>query len=151
MSETILVAIDGSDHAWKALDLAAEIAKNRSARLFIVHVVPYEPMPESLRAFARAENMPVEEEEARFHYARIVGDELTRVAEDRARKAGAGEVVARAAEGRPADQILAQADAEGASMILMGSRGLSDAKALLLGSVSHKVANRATCTCIAVK
>lgn len=47
------------------------------------------------------------------------------------------------------DQILAVADAEGASMIALGSRGLSDAKALLLGSVSHKVANRANCTCIA--
>jgi nucleotide-binding universal stress UspA family protein len=33
----------------------------------------------------------------------------------------------------------------------MGSRGLSDAKALFLGSVSHKVANQATCTCVTVK
>ena len=36
-------------------------------------------------------------------------------------------------------------------MIVMGSRGLSDAKALFLGSVSHKVTNQATCTCATVK
>ena len=34
---------------------------------------------------------------------------------------------------------------------MLGSRGLSDATALFLGSVSHKVANRASCTCITVK
>jgi nucleotide-binding universal stress UspA family protein len=36
-------------------------------------------------------------------------------------------------------------------MIILGSRGRGDAKALLLGSVSHKVANQATCTCVTVK
>jgi nucleotide-binding universal stress UspA family protein len=33
----------------------------------------------------------------------------------------------------------------------MGGRGLSDTGALFLGSVSHKVANHAACTCITVK
>lgn len=50
MARAIVAAIDGSDHAWKALDLASEIAKMRSARLVVLHVVPYEPMPEVLRA-----------------------------------------------------------------------------------------------------
>jgi len=36
-------------------------------------------------------------------------------------------------------------------MIVMGSRGLSDARALFLGSVSHKMTNHAECTCVTVK
>ena len=36
-------------------------------------------------------------------------------------------------------------------MVFLGSRGLGDAKGLLLGSVSHKVMHLAPCTCVAVK
>lgn len=147
----ILVAIDGSEHAWRALDVAADVAKQHSAQLIVLHVVPYEPMPAALRAFAEAEHIPLAEEEGRYHYARTLGDQLTRAAEARARGKGLSEVVGRTVEGNPADQILAEAASEGVDMIVTGSRGLSDARALFLGSVSHKVANHAACTCITVK
>jgi nucleotide-binding universal stress UspA family protein len=151
MTKKILTAIDGSEHGWKALDLAADIAKQQGAQLIVLHVVPYEPMPEALRAFAEAEHMPLAEEEGRYHYARTLDDQLTRAAEARARGKQLSEVVGRTVEGNPADQILAEAASEGVDMIVMGSRGLSDARALFLGSVSHKVANHAACTCVTVK
>ena len=147
----ILVAIDGSEHAWRALDVAADVAKRHGAQLIVLHVVPYEPMPAALRAFAEAEHISLAEEEGRYHYARTLGDQLTRAAEARARGKGLSEVVGRTVEGNPADQILAEAASEGVDMIVTGSRGLSDARALFLGSVSHKVANHAACTCITVK
>jgi nucleotide-binding universal stress UspA family protein len=151
MIKKILAAIDGSEHAWKALDLAADMAKQHGARLIVLHVVPFEPISEALRAFAEAEHMPVEEEEGRYHFARTLGDHLTRSAEARARDRGLSEVVGRTVEGKPADQILELAGSEGVDMIVLGSRGLSDARALFLGSVSHKVANHAACTCVTVK
>lgn len=147
----ILVAIDGSDHAWKALDLAADLAKLHGARLLVLHVVPYEPMPEALRAFAVAEHIPLDEELGRFHQARTLGDQLTRRAEARAKEKGVSAVESRAAEGKPADQILEHAKGEGVDMIVLGNRGLSQPEALFLGSVSHKVAYHANCTCVTVK
>jgi nucleotide-binding universal stress UspA family protein len=151
MTKKVLVAIDGSEHGWKALDLAADMAEQQGARLIVLHVVPFEPMAEALRAFAAAEHVPLAEEEARFRYARTLGDHLTRSAEARVRGKGLTDVVARTVEGKPSDQILEVARSEGVDMIVMGSRGLSDARALFLGSVSHKVTNHAECTCVTVK
>lgn len=147
----ILVAIDGSDHAWKALDLAADLAKLHGARLLVLHAVPYEPMPEALRAFAAAEHIPYEEELGRFHQARTLGDQLIRRAAAVAKEKGVQAVESRAVEGSPADQILEVAKADGVNMIVLGTRGLSQPKALFLGSVSHKVAYHADCTCVTVK
>jgi len=151
MSGKILAAIDGSEHGWKALDLAADLAKAHDAELIVLHVVPYEPMSEALRAFAKVEHLPLEEEAARFHQARTLGDRLTRAAEARARERGLARVVGRTEEGRPAHAILEVAASEAVDMIVMGSRGLSDARALFLGSVSHPVTNQARCTCVTVK
>jgi nucleotide-binding universal stress UspA family protein len=151
MTKKVLVAIDGSEHGWKALDLAADMAEQQGARLIVLHVVPFEPMAEALRAFAAAEHVPLAEEEARFRYARTLGDHLTRSAEARVRGKGLTDVVARTVEGKPSGQILEVARSEGVDMIVMGSRGLSDARALFLGSVSHKVTNHAECTCVTVK
>jgi nucleotide-binding universal stress UspA family protein len=55
------------------------------------------------------------------------------------------------AGGDPADAILEAAKREKADTIVLGSRGLGDFKGLVLGSVSHKVAAHAECTCITVK
>ena len=135
----------------RRLDLAADMAQQHGAQLIVLHVVRFEPLPEALRTFAEAERISVEEEEGRYLYARSLGDQLTRSAEARARHKGVSDVVGRTVDGKPAEQILEVAGSEGVDMIVMGSRGLSDAKALFLGSVSHKVTNHATCTCVTVK
>ena len=147
----ILVAIDGSDHAWEALDLAIEIAKGRQAELIALHVVDFEPLPDALREFARAEHIPLEEERARYHSSLGLGDALAQRAAAIAREKGLTAVTPRSAEGRPATTILEVAKDENVDMIVLGSRGLSEPRALFLGSVSHKVANLAECTCVTVK
>ncbi|MDP6174328.1 MAG: universal stress protein, partial [Rhodospirillales bacterium] len=53
--------------------------------------------------------------------------------------------------GEAAKTILQAADDLDANIIVMGSRGMSDLKGLLVGSVSHKVSNLADCTCVSVK
>ncbi len=53
--------------------------------------------------------------------------------------------------GSPASGILESAAQERASLIVMGTRGLSDGKGFLLGSVSRKVASMAPCPVLVVK
>ena len=151
MGRKYLVAVDGSQHGWKALSVASELAKQMRAELLILHVVPYERLPDALKEFASVENIPVEEASARYHLDREIGDAITREAEARARGRDVEKVTARVAEGNPVEKILELAQAEGVSMIIVGSRGLSDASSLLMGSVSHKVVHLAPCTCLAVK
>lgn len=151
MTKKYLAAVDGSDHAWLALDLATDLAKISEAELLILHVVPYEPMPEGFEHFAKAEGILIEEEKARYHASRGVGDNIVREAEARARNNGLERVVSRAVEGNPADRIVSMAQSEGVDMIFLGSRGLGEIKGLLMGSVSHKVMHLAPCTCVAVK
>ena len=151
MFKKILVAIDGSDHAWKALDLATELAEHHGARLTILHVVPYQDVPDELRDLAEAEHVPFDEERFRYHYGRTLGDRITEQAQKRARAKGVGAVTAETVEGKPADMILAVAKNEGADAIVLGSRGAGYISGMLLGSVSHRVANLADVTCIVVK
>ncbi|NQU72224.1 MAG: universal stress protein, partial [Rhodospirillales bacterium] len=47
--------------------------------------------------------------------------------------------------------IIEYAEQHDIDMIVIGSRGLGDLKGMLLGSVSHKVAHLAECSCITVK
>ena len=151
MSKKYLVAVDGSDHASKALDLACDLARASDAELMILHVIPFDPMPEGLEQFARNEGISLEEERARYHDNLSLGDRITSDAKARARKNGLTRVTTRVAEGNPADQIVREAESEGADMIFLGSRGSGVFSGLLMGGVSYKVMHLAPCTCVAVK
>lgn len=151
MSKKFLAAVDGSEHGWKALDLAANLANVSDAELLILHVIPHEPMPEGLKKFADVEGLSSEEIEARHHLSRTIADEIAREAESRVRAGGLGRVETQVVEGNPANEIVAMAEASGADMLFVGSRGLGDVKGLLMGSVSHKVMHLASCSCVAVK
>ncbi len=80
-----------------------------------------------------------------------VGQHIIDGAKGRAEQNGLENVDARLEGGDPADSILRCINEENIDCVVMGSRGLSDIKGLFLGSVSHKIANHATCTCITVK
>ena len=149
MSKKFLVAVDGSDHSWKALDLATKLARISDAELVILHVVPYEPMPDALRQFAQIEAIPPEEENLRFHSG--IGDKIAGEAEARARKNGLDRVTTMVAEGNAANEIVEKAETKDTEMVFLGSRGLGDVSGMLMGSVSHKVLHLAPCTCVVVK
>lgn len=177
MIKNILVAVDGSDHAKKALSLACDLAAKYRARLTFVHVLMINARSESLRSLANRRGMTKKQRdlldtyEAEFQMQvaasgaavgfsyvpppqeiiEIIAQQIMDRAEKTAAKAGVKKTTQIIGDGDPADVILDLAAANNVDMIIMGSRGLSDIKGLLLGSISHKVAARAACTCVTVK
>ncbi len=177
MIKTIVVASDGSDHAGKALDLASDLASKYDARLVLLHVLMSNARSDTLQALADRDRLSedlrnkLDSYEADFQSAMMsaggmtgyvpappppdllvaIAGQILDNAEAKAKSAGVNNIVRQAVGGDPADAVLACAKDEKADMIILGSRGLSDFKGLLLGSVSHKVANQAECTCVTVK
>lgn len=175
MFQTILVPTDGSEHAEKAVELATDIAEKYDAKVVFLYVVPGGPVSEDLLRMAEVEhvsisgasgaaqtiagipqgrfpaNMLGRDDEAAREVHEFVGQQALRRAESMARKKGATATETFMPSGNPAEVILDYADKQRANLIVMGSRGLSDLKGLLMGSVSHKVSHLAPCTCVTVR
>jgi nucleotide-binding universal stress UspA family protein len=134
----ILVPIDGSDHALRAVDHAADLAKRYSAKLTLLHVVreqPYGRLRSEIADYEHMEHMYLSE----AHLMRMVGKDLLDAAEKRARNVGVGHVITVVEQGPAARVIADHAASYSVDLIVMGSRGLSDLPSMLLGGVSHKV------------
>ena len=144
MFSRILVAVDGSEFAERALKCAVDMAKRYNSKLIIVHVVLrrfYAVTPSE--AGVLATTVFVKEMEAE-------GKEIINKAEAYAKAEGA-DYECRLLQGVPADEIVKTARAENADLIVVGSRGLTEVRAFLLGSVSDKVSHHAKCPTLIVK
>jgi nucleotide-binding universal stress UspA family protein len=89
--------------------------------------------------------------EATYRLHQMFGERIVAKAAQVAHDRGVSDVETHVEEGEPAARILACAEREQADLIVVGSRGMSDLKGLLMGSVSHKVSQLAPCTCITVR
>ncbi|TFH42627.1 MAG: universal stress protein [Lysobacterales bacterium] len=173
MFKTILCPIDGSDHANKALALAIDLARRYDARLRVLHVLLRNVDAPELKRFAEIEGLSrtVASEinrlmgvDSRAEIVRLrdlqtmstgvlvdIAEHIVAAAKVEAENKGVGDVSVAVLDGDPTKRILEYAGQEHADCIVMGSLGLSDITALLLGSVSQKVSYLSACTCIAVK
>ncbi|WP_342238557.1 universal stress protein [Inquilinus sp. OTU3971] len=146
----ILCATDGSEHARKALEFAADLARQKSGKLLVMHVQQVHGsslMSPGLEELDRVEHIRVTEADMLRGMAERIAEQDARYARER----GASSVEPLVAEGDPAGRIIEAAKDRGVTMIVIGSRGLGDLQGLLLGSVSHKVAHLAPCTCVIVR
>jgi nucleotide-binding universal stress UspA family protein len=148
MSSQILVPVDGSDHAFRALQVACGLAKAESKGITLLHVVPNKEIPEALKRFAEVEHL---RDSAEYLYESAIAENVLSAARDQAIAIGAEEVECSVGHGEASKGILEAASREGIDTIVMGTRGLSDIQGLVLGSVAHKVAHGAGCRVIAVK
>ncbi len=150
MIKTILVPVDGSEHANKAVVLASDLAQKYDARLIALNVLTEagsDRVPPELRDYERLEHVRLTERS-------VLDSESERILSDaklQAQEKGAPKVETVRRSGDAAAIILEVANDQNADLIVMGSRSLGNMKGLLLGSVSHKVAQLSECNCITVK
>jgi nucleotide-binding universal stress UspA family protein len=146
----ILHPHDGSPSAYKALDYAIELAQVTKARLLVLNVQRRrgsDRIPESMVEFERIEQIRMTEAEL----LRAAAEAIARSAEQIAHDRGVNDTELLITEGDPAREIVETAKSRNVDAIIIGSRGLGDLEGLLLGSVSHKVAHLAPCTCVIVR
>lgn len=140
----ILVAVDGSNHAKKAIEMAKQIGAWEKADITLIYVV------NDLRAY--------------HPYALDVAyeDQLNSVMQEHSKKVirqgkealadyEAGSVETMVMVGDAARAITETAEEEGFHLIVIGSRGLNSMSRLMMGSVSNKVVNNAKCSVYVVR
>ncbi|QIE55462.1 universal stress protein [Pikeienuella piscinae] len=134
MFKRILVPIDGSVGAERALLKAVELQKLCGAEIIILTVFRHHSLLEDSLSMVRPTE-PESIDDAQRRYAREIAEHAKAVATE----AGAGAIRAFVKNGQPARAIIAFAKEHEADLIVLGSRGLGSVEGYLLGSVSHKV------------
>ena len=144
MFSRILVAVDGSPFAERALSYAIDLAKKYGSKLIILHVIMrrfYAVTPSEAGVLATATFVKEMQDE---------GKAIIDKAEEPAKAEGVN-YESRLAEGVPAEEIVKISESERVQLIIIGSRGLTEVRAFLLGSVSDKVSHHCKCPIMIVK
>jgi nucleotide-binding universal stress UspA family protein len=133
----ILVAVDGSSQSSKTVTAGIEIARRFGAGVTVLHVREhgrYEGSDVDLGPPTEAQTL-VDDVVGRF---RDVGVEAS------------GEV-RRVTPGSTPKEIVEAANEAGANLIVIGTRGMTEWKSLMLGGVANKVIVHASCPVLLVR
>ena len=144
MFTDILVAVDGSQHAERALEEAVDLARLGGGSLTLVTVapelsgwfpVPGAGLPPPVNPTAGVP-LPTDLRELRQDLVKahrhILEQAQTNVPAD-------VRATARVLDGRPGEAIVRQVRAGQHDLVVMGSRGRGELRSMVLGSVSHQV------------
>lgn len=127
MFERVLVCLDRSDHAKRALQAGLELARLAGAEVRVLHV------REGDTAFGHGVPLDLEpDDEAK----RLVNDAVQELTDAGLKATG---TVHAALSGRVAADIVDEAREWQASVLVLASRGMTDLMGILVGSTTHKV------------
>jgi len=129
----ILVAIDESESADRAASVAAELAGPLGDEAIVFHVREFYVGVAGALPVGGLMEVELEPTDSVQH---LVDLALKRF---EAEGVKARAVIHSEVRGNVADYIVAAAKAEGVGLIVMGSRGLSDFRGLVIGSITHRV------------
>ena len=142
----ILCALDGSKHSRWVVDALKRVPFPEGSSLLLVHVLDLA----KLRLPKGADELA----QGAMTRAQIMAEEIGRGLLERTKgslQSIWSAVESRIIRGHPAEAIMRTAEKQKADLIVMGSRGLADVRAFLLGSVSRKVVMHAGCPVLLIK
>lgn len=142
MFHKVLVATGGSPWSEKAVKYAVDLAKHYELELMILHVVAEAPPYLIAEAGTSLETVLEGSEEAGRH---IIAEAVRQTAE-----AGVS-YETELAWGRVPEVVCRVASERNCDLIVVGSRGLTGFKRLMLGSISNAIAAKAPCPVLIVK
>lgn len=131
----ILVAVNGSKHSEKVADVSAELAKELSAQIVLIFVMPRPDVPEDYADYARREVLknPV------ASYLNDVSEQIIATIGARIKKKGV-EFEAIYHLGNPVEKIMETIEAKRVELVVVGLHGRHRIGRLwALGSVSRKI------------
>ncbi len=138
--QRILVPLDGSTCAKRAFDWAASLSKAYGAELVLLYVVDMNQKLSALDRVAMSGYEPA--------IFKMEGEKLLSSYE---KEAPSISVTAEVLIGSPAEQIISATEKYKADLIVMGSRGQSQVKQVVMGSVSQYVLHHADCPVMIVR
>jgi len=141
MYKRILVPVDGSETAKRALQTAADLAAEQSAKLHVVHVCEERPIYVSMDTLPYP---PADLIEALHKEGEQMLGEAVESAREGNIEADGKLLVLDRADQRISDAIEREAEAWGADLIVVGTHGRRGFRRLLLGSVAEHLIRIAT-------
>ena len=176
--KSILVSVDGSPYATRAMSIACDLAAQHQAGLKLLHVLMRDKDPSDLLNLSLADRIEgpalAELEELAAapspeltaedvmshpnasgktvpaHILEAAADAILKGAAAQAADRGLDCEILKPMDGEPADCIIASAKTGDVDAIVMGSRGVRMNDAMTMGSASQQVCNQAPCICIIV-
>ena len=154
MFNKILVPLDGSEHSLRALEIAIQIAKKFDGKITLIHVysVSVRPVivPEPSTLTPGIPIMAPTEYSRVAEAVREAGARILANGKEKAKAEGV-EVETMLREGHVVQEIVKAAEEGRFDLIVMGARGISKIKELILGSVSDGVIRNAPCPVLVTK
>jgi len=151
----ILVPLDGSEHSLKALGTAVQIAKKFDATVTLIHIYSVTarpvvmPEPTTLTPPGVPVMTPADVSKV-VEATRKAGANILAEGEERV-KAENVRVETALVEGHVVQEIVRAANEGGFDLVVMGARGISRIREILLGSASDGVIRHASCPVLVAK
>lgn len=134
----ILIASDGSSHAIRAAERAAELATLSNGKLTVLYII--DPSRSKSDVLSVGDKDALEDKrKKRLQETEEIFLKLEL------------EYTVEILKGDPGPSIVHFANENKFDLVVIGSRGLNTFQEMVLGSVSHKVAKRANCPVLIVK
>jgi nucleotide-binding universal stress UspA family protein len=143
MTMKMLIAVDGSEHARRAIEAAGRLASRMQAvQVVLLNVAD---------ALVFYGELPPFDFEAVERAQRVHQEKLLTEAEAQARACGLKQVSTQSAVGLAASEIVRVAEERGVDQIVMGTHGRGAVGTLFLGSVAQRVVHQSKVPVLLVK